>query len=247
MAWRCSALSNDALVDNLARAGIVQSPRVIRAMKATDRAQYVAIASENHEARFVSAEQAYQDAPQVLGFQQTISAPHMHAYALELADVAIHNVERPRVLDVGAGSGYLTACIGHLVEKEVSGEGDVTSGRVFGIERIPQLAELAQKNIERADGDLVRRGIVSVERGDGWSGLPSQAPFHFIHVGAAATEPPQALMDQLTDGGRLVVPVGEQGARQVLLEIQRTGRETFTKRELMGVSYVPLVRQRTEL
>ncbi|GMF58415.1 unnamed protein product [Phytophthora fragariaefolia] len=155
MAWRCSALSNDGLVDNLARAGIVQSQRVARAMKATDRAQYVASATEGG-LDVVPAAQAYQDAPQRLGFEQTISAPHMHAYALELADVAIHNVQHPRVLDVGAGSGYLTACLGHLVDQD--------GGRVFGIERIPQLAHLALKNIERADGDLVRRGIVSVER-----------------------------------------------------------------------------------
>ncbi|OWZ00865.1 Protein-L-isoaspartate O-methyltransferase, partial [Phytophthora megakarya] len=227
-----SALTNDGLVDNLARAGIVQSQRVTRAMKATDRAKYVTPA----EAPAVSPAQAYQDAPQRLGYEQTISAPHMHAYALELADVAIHDVQHPRVLDVGAGSGYLTACLGHLVDEK--------GGRVFGIERIPQLAQLAQKNIERADADLVQRGIVSVERADGWSGLPNQAPFHFIHVGAAAVEPPKALMEQLADGGRLVVPVGEQGASQVLLEIQRT-KDTYTRRELMGVSYVPLVRQCT--
>jgi protein-L-isoaspartate(D-aspartate) O-methyltransferase len=159
MAWRCSAFSNDGLVDNLARAGIVQSQRVIRAMRATDRAQYVTPANEDpssQEPSQVSLAQAYQDAPQRLGFEQTISAPHMHAYALELAAVAVHNVEKPRVLDVGAGSGYLTACLGHLVEQE--------EGRVFGIERIPQLAQLAQKNVQRADRELVARGIVSVER-----------------------------------------------------------------------------------
>lgn len=69
MAWRCSALSNDALVDNLARAGIVQSQRVVHAMKATDRAAFMA--------PHVEPEVAYQDAPQLIGHQQTISAPHM--------------------------------------------------------------------------------------------------------------------------------------------------------------------------
>lgn len=73
MAWRCSALSNDALVDNLARAGIVQSARVIRAMKATDRAHFVAAPDGSP----VSAQIAYQDAPQLIGHRQTISAPHM--------------------------------------------------------------------------------------------------------------------------------------------------------------------------
>uniref|UniRef100_K3WFY6 Protein-L-isoaspartate O-methyltransferase n=1 Tax=Globisporangium ultimum (strain ATCC 200006 / CBS 805.95 / DAOM BR144) TaxID=431595 RepID=K3WFY6_GLOUD len=229
MAWRCSARSNDGLVDNLARAGIVQSQRVIAAMKAVDRGQYMTT---------TDPDVAYQDAPQVIGHQQTISAPHMHAFALELADVAISNVEQPRILDVGAGSGYLTACLGRMVEDR--------GGRVFGIERIPELVAFAKKNIERADRDLIDKHVVSVQGADGWEGLPNEAPFHFIHVGAAAVEPPQSLMDQLADGGRLVVPVGEQGASQVLLEIQRTD-QTFTQRQLMGVSYVPLVRERTEL
>jgi len=229
MAWRCSALSNEGLVDNLARAGIVQSQRVVHAMKATDRAQYMG---------HVDAETAYQDAPQYIGHQQTISAPHMHAFALELADVAIKNVEQPRILDVGAGSGYLTACLGRMV--------DDLDGRVFGIERIPELVAFAQKNIEQEATDLVERRVISVQNADGWEGLPNEAPFHFIHVGAAAVEPPRSLMNQLANGGRLVVPVGEQGMSQVLLEIQRTD-QTFTERKLMGVVYVPLVRERTEL
>ncbi|TMW61429.1 hypothetical protein Poli38472_012620 [Pythium oligandrum] len=235
MAWRCSALSNEGLVDNLARAGIVQSRRVIHAMKATDRAKYMATATGiNVEARV-----AYMDAPQHIGHRQTISAPHMHAYALELAEAAVGTVDQPRVLDVGAGSGYLSACLGRMVEDR--------GGHVFGIERIPELVAFAAKNIGSADPDLIERGVVSIEQADGWSGLSSAAPFHFIHVGAAAVEPPQALMDQLANGGRLLVPVGPEGEAQVLLEIQRTD-QTFTQRKLMGVSYVPLVReQRTEL
>lgn len=80
-----------------------------------------------------------------------------HAYALELADVAVRNVESPRILDVGAGSGYLTAGFGRLVEDE-------PGARVFGIERIPELTELARKNIERGGADLLVKGVVSVQR-----------------------------------------------------------------------------------
>ncbi|KAI9910287.1 hypothetical protein PsorP6_011074 [Peronosclerospora sorghi] len=239
MAWRCSAVSNDGLVDNLTRAGIIQSQRVARAMKATDRALYVTPRDDPEGARLVSPAQAYQDAPQPLGFGQTISAPHMHASALEFAHASIRKMDHPRVLDVGAGSGYLTACLGNLVESD--------GGRVFGIECIPQLVQLAQRNIERANGELMRRGVVSIKQADGWTGLPAEAPFHFIHVGAAAVEPPQALMEQLAQGGRLVVPVGAEGSNQVLVEIHRTDEKSFTTRELMNVSFVPLVRQRTEL
>lgn len=80
-----------------------------------------------------------------------------HAYALELADVAVRNVESPRILDVGAGSGYLTECFGRLVEDE-------PGARVFGIERIPELSELALQNIRRGGADLLDRGVVSVQR-----------------------------------------------------------------------------------
>ncbi|DAZ96271.1 TPA: hypothetical protein N0F65_008304 [Lagenidium giganteum] len=248
MAWRCSALTNEGLVENLARAGIVQSQRVRDAMKAVDRAKYMAAQGP------VDPRIAYMDSPQPIGHQQTISAPHMHAYALQLADSAIDGLEAPKILDVGAGSGYLTACLGRMVEAR--------GGRVIGIERIPELVSMASKNVNGADGDLIEKGVVSIQgksfvctiakinrltrAADGWQGLPNDGPFHFIHVGAAAEETPQALMRQLSNGGKLVVPVGPHGGAQVLLEIQREG-QSFKERKLMDVSYVPLVRDRTEL
>lgn len=232
MAWRCSALTNEGLVDNLARQGIIQSKRVLDAMKVVDRAKYM------EDAGHLEPQIAYMDSPQSIGHQQTISAPHMHAYALELADVALQGIENPRVLDVGAGSGYLTACLGRMVEER--------GGKVHGIERVPELVQMASQNIAKADRDLIEKGVVSVQCADGWQGLPNEGPFHFIHVGAAAKEPPQALMDQLANGGRLILPVGPYLGAQTLLEIQRTD-QTFTQRKLMGVSYVPLVRENDEL
>lgn len=154
---------------------------------------------------------------------------------MELCYAAVKDVERPRILDVGAGSGYLLACFGRLAQSR--------NGHVFGIELLPGLVHFARKNLQNADGDLLDSGVVSLTCANGWDGLPNQAPFHFIHVGAAAEVAPRALMDQLADGGRLVVPVNESRGGQMLVEITRNGNE-FVQRKLMAVWYVPLVRER---
>jgi protein-L-isoaspartate(D-aspartate) O-methyltransferase len=154
---------------------------------------------------------------------------------MELCFAAVKDVERPRILDVGVGSGYLLACFGRLAQAR--------NGHMFGIELLPGLAQFARKNLQSGDGDLLDSGVVSLTCANGWDGLPNKAPFHFIHVGAAAEKVPRALMDQLADGGQLVVPVNEPRGGQMLVEITRNGNE-FTQRKLMAVWYVPLVRGR---
>ncbi|KAI9895962.1 hypothetical protein PsorP6_019547 [Peronosclerospora sorghi] len=159
----------------------------------------------------------------------------MHGHALELGYAAIKDVATPYVLDVGCGSGYLTACLGHLVADK--------GGRVFGVDIVPALVHFAKKNIHAANGALLERGIVTLRVHNGWDGLPNEAPFHYIHVGAAADVPPQALMDQLADGGRLVLPLDGPRGGQIFVEITRHGH-AFAQRRLFGVCYVPLVRER---
>ncbi|KAG2808794.1 hypothetical protein PC116_g20702 [Phytophthora cactorum] len=153
-------------------------------------------------------DEAYQDSPCPIGFNQTISAPHMHAHILELAQVTCADVLKPRVLDVGAGSGYLTAALARLVEQD--------GGRVFGLELLPALAQSARKNVLNAAPDLIETGVLSLHCYNGWYGLPTEAPFHFIFVGAAVSSPPQALLDQLADGGQLVIPVDDPRGGQAL-------------------------------
>ncbi|KAG7390281.1 Protein-l-isoaspartate O-methyltransferase [Phytophthora pseudosyringae] len=232
--WPCNSSSNDGLVQNLKRTGVISSESVFNAMAKTDRAKYLS-QIETPDGGHVGKLQAYQDVPHPIGYHQTISAPHMHGHAMELGYAAIKDVRDPRILDVGAGSGYLTACLGRMVE----GRG----GHVFGLEIVPGLVQFAKKNIQMADGDLVDRGIVSVRCHNGWDGLPNEAPFHYIHVGAAAEAPPQALMDQLADGGRLVLPLDEARGGQVFVEITRHGTN-YSQRRLFGVCYVPLIRER---
>ncbi|KAI9906617.1 hypothetical protein PsorP6_002783 [Peronosclerospora sorghi] len=203
------------LVDKLRRTGVIQSDAVVHAMRATDRAKYVA-QHETPDGEHVGALSPYQDVPHPIGFHQTISAPHMHGHALELGYAAVKDVATPYVLD---------------------------GGRVFGVDIVPALVHFAKKNIHAANGALLERGIVTLRVHNGWDGLPNEAPFHYIHVGAAADVPPQALMDQLAYGGRLVPLLDEPRGDQIFVEITRHGH-AFAQRRLFGVCYVPLVRER---
>ena len=217
MSWRCSGDTNDALVNNMRESGLVKSPAVEAAMRATDRGNY-------------APHGPYEDRPQRIGFDVTISAPHMHAHALEQLLPCL--VEGATVLDVGCGSGYLCTCIAHMV-----GE----TGRVVGIDYVKGLTDLSTANISKADGALLESGRVQVVLGDGWQGHAATAPFDCIHVGAAAARVPEALVQQLKPGGRMIIPVGPQGGSQHLMRIDKDAGGNTTQHNLMGVRYVPLV------
>lgn len=233
-AWMCHGRNQKEMVDKLAQAGIVRTPVVRKAMEIVDRGNYV----DNRP---------YDDTPQSIGFGVTISAPHMHSHALELILPALEKSQSSElsVLDVGCGSGYLTATLGRMVDAHNPLVGK--SGKVYGVDIFPGLIELTKKNINKADGDLLEDGTVSVQLADGWKGLPDKSPFDAIHVGAAAHDFPKNLMMQLKVGGRLIVPVGPDGGAQVLYQIEKIDdhpvfdRNDFVFTELLGVRYVPLV------
>jgi len=217
MAWRSHGEDNDSLVQNLFNNHIIKSEEVRDVMKQVDRGNYV-----KHN--------AYMDAPQRIGYNITISAPHMHGHALEL----LQNHLKPgmRALDVGSGSGYLTVCMALMVGK---------TGKAVGIDHIPELVEMGRDNIKK-DGkqDLVDSGQIELVVGDGRKGWKAGGPYHAIHVGAAAPTLPQELVDQLAPGGRMVIPVGDEGGDQSLDQVERSLDGKVTKTRLFGVRYVPL-------
>lgn len=186
----------------------VRDRRVLDAMRAIPRHLFVA---KEYQAV------AYSDGPLPIGAGQTISQPYIVALMTE--QLALRGDEV--VLEVGTGSGYQAAILGYLAKQ------------VHTIERYPELAERAMKV-------LAQLGIsnVQVHVGDGSQGLPEFAPYQGILVSAAAPRVPQPLLDQLDDGGRLIIPVGGWFG-QILERWQRHG-ERFECHEVLPVAFVPL-------
>ena len=161
---------------------------------------------------------AYEDYPLSIGYGQTISQPYMVAIMTELLELKGDE----RVLEIGTGSGYQAAILAELAKE------------VFTIERIPELAKKAEKVLQELGYNNVK-----VVVGDGSKGLPEFAPYDGIIVTAAAPKPPQPLLEQLKDGGRLVIPVGSRKL-QDLLCITRIGNE-FKTENFGPCLFVPLI------
>jgi protein-L-isoaspartate(D-aspartate) O-methyltransferase len=238
-AWTCHGRNQLELVDHLRQAHIIQTPAVQHVMEQIDRAHYCPT-------------QAYQDAPQPIGKGQTISAPHMHAHALEelyqsLSKRRQQTAAPLKVLDVGCGSGYLTACLGKWMQSSSLGP-----GRVLGMDIHSFLVEQTRHNLQKHDGDLLKDHTIQLQVANGWEGWPSEAPFDAIHVGAAAETFPLTLARQLQpDGGLMIVPIAskEDCNVQHLYRVERCSQSTtndydpqeFRVTQLLGVRYVPLV------
>ncbi len=165
------------------------------------------------------AHRAYEDTALPIGHNQTISQPYMVARMSELLLAA---GPLDKVLEIGTGSGYQTAILAQLVE------------RVFSVERIQGLQDRAKERMT----ELNLRNVV-FRWGDGWEGWSALAPYNGIIVTAAASEVPQALLDQLAPGGRLVIPVGAGDVQQLLLIVRE--EQGFARHILDAVRFVPLL------
>jgi len=206
------SIQRENLIENLVSSGYLRTPKIIEALKSTPRENFVPD---------LQKPSAYADRPLPIGEDQTISAPHMVALMTEALEVEAGQ----RVLEVGAGSGYQAAILGRLV-----GE----AGTVYSVERIESLAKNAEENLRSL-------GIenVYVVAGDGTRGLSEHAPYDRIIVTAAAPRIPKALVDQLADGGRLLVPVGGRGYQELMCVVKEGCG--VSEKNLGGCVFVPLI------
>ncbi len=202
------------LVAILKELGYIRSSKVERAMLAVPRELFVP-----EDVR----EYAYDDRPLPIGYGQTISAPSIVAHMTELLDPQPGD----KVLEIGTGSGYQAAILAEIVGYE---------GHVWSVERVPELAEFAIRNLERT-GYLDR---VTVVVGDGSLGYKPKAPYDRIMVTAAAPRVPEPLVEQLKPRGRLVIPVGPLPF-QVLLVIDKKEDGSIEVRRDLEVVFVPLI------
>jgi protein-L-isoaspartate(D-aspartate) O-methyltransferase len=188
----------------------VRDQNVLAAMRAVPRHLFVPAHMRD---------QAYRDAALGIAAGQTISQPYMVAFMTELLALDV----RSRVLEIGTGSGYQTAVLAEL------------AGAVYSIERLPELSA-------QAGEVLFTLGYHNVELvvGDGSLGLPDQAPFDAIVVTAAAPQAPPALLEQLADKGRLVVPIGPAKGTQMLTLVVRDGQQ-WIPRSRLACRFVPLI------
>ena len=199
------------MVERQLRARGIGDERLLAAFADVPREQFVGRELAAH---------AYSDGPLPIGFGQTISQPYIVALMIEAAWIGPSH----RVLEVGAGSGYAAAILGRI------------ACSVIAIERMPELATEARERLERLAIDNVR-----IVEGDGTLGWREGAPYDAILGAASGLDIPQSLVEQLTLGGRLVMPLGSPGAVQTLVAVTRRENGSLDREQLCAVRFVPLI------
>jgi protein-L-isoaspartate(D-aspartate) O-methyltransferase len=204
-----SARTRERLIQRL-KSGGIQDQRVLNQIRDVPRHLFVDEAL---------ASRAYEDTALPIGLGQTISQPYVVA---RMTEALLADPRPSRVLEIGTGCGYQTAVLAGLVDE------------VYTVERIGPLQRRAKALLRQLEIHNVK-----FRHGDGWEGWKTHAPYDGIIVTAAPPEKPRALLEQLAEGGRMIIPVGPRG-RQELLEIQRRG-DDFEERLLDYVLFVPLL------
>lgn len=189
----------------------IRNPAVLRVMRTVPRHLFVPADVRR---------QAYADRPLPIGYNATISQPYIVAWMTELLEPSKDH----KVLEIGTGSGYQAAVLSPLV------------GRVYTIEIVPQLVRSSAETLKS-----MGYANVMVREGDGYKGWPEEAPFDRIILTAAPPVIPQALIDQLARGGRLVAPVGSTVFTQELVTLDKRPDGSIRRRSMGGVAFVPMV------
>ena len=208
------AAQRQRMVDQQLKSRGIKDERVLAAMAKVPREEFIPV-----EARV----DAYQDGPLPIGYDQTISQPYIVAFMTE----QLRPKPSDRVLEIGSGSGYQAAILAELVAD------------LYTIEIVEPLAKTAEATLQRLGCKNVH-----IKIGDGYKGWPEEAPFDAIIVTCAPEKVPQPLVDQLTDGGRMVIPVGERFAQQLYLLEKRDGQ--LKESATLPVRFVPMLRSKEE-
>lgn len=233
-------MTKEGLVNELQSEGYLKTSAVVRAFQKIDRTDFVPPDLQD---------EAYENYPLPIGYGQTISQPLTVAFMLEL----LAPKAGEKILDVGAGSGWQSALLAYCVSRatRINAEQDAdkcgyirenrrgnprtSAGWVVAIERIPELKEVAERNIGKYD--FITNGIVKVVVGDGSRGYKSEAPYDKIVAAAAGEKIPDEWKRQLKVGGRIVAPIG-----QSIIVLDKIGKNEYKERDYYGFSFVPLVR-----
>lgn len=210
-------MTNKELVQQLVNDGYLKTPIIIEAFQRIDRADFMPESS---------ASIAYINQALPIGYNQTISQPLTVAFMLELLEPRTGE----KILDIGSGSGWQAALLAYIVSKNDK-EG---VGKVITIERIPELKEMAEKNIRKYN--FIEKGAVKTVLGDGSRGYRNEAPFNKIIAAAAASALSPAWKKQIAIGGKIVAPLG-----QSIYLFERVDERKFTTKQYLGFSFVPLV------
>lgn len=209
-----SARTRDRLVRRLEESGI-RSSEVLEQIRNVPRHLFVDEAL---------ASRAYEDTALPLGLGQTISQPYVVA---KMTEALLQGFEGDRVLEIGTGCGYQTAMLAPLVKE------------IYTVERIPELLKKTKQRLRQLDIYNVHYRL-----GDGWKGWPKYAPYDGIIVAAAAPELPEALLQQLKQGGRMIIPVGPTGRQELVKVTKQNGH--YEQVSLGLVSFVPLIHGKSE-
>ena len=203
------------MIEEQLRARAIKSEAVLDAMRKAPRHLFVLKDLQKF---------SYDDSPLPIGFGQTISQPYIVAFMTEQLEQAAHNVfSGMKILEIGTGSGYQAAILAYL------------GCEVYTIELLEELAARAEKILAGLNFKNVK-----VRCGDGYSGLPEEAPFDAIIVTAAPEKIPEKLIEQLKEGGKMILPVGKTNSVQLLKLITKKDRGIIEK-DLLPVRFVPMV------
>lgn len=207
-------MTNDKLIQDLIYSGYLKHPKIIKAFKNINRADFVP-----EELKSL----AYLDEALLIGYGQTISQPLVVAFMLEILELK----KGDKILEIGAGSGWQTALIANIIGER---------GKIYSIERIPELYDFAKNNISKYN--FLEKGIVKLILGDGSKGYKEESPYDKIIAAASADEIPEAWLAQLKINGRVVAPI-----KNSIFAFGKTSKNKFRKKEYFGFSFVPLIRE----